>query len=97
MSGLIFTGVFGDQPRRLAVLNTSPEFLVEFCKSGFGAFAVDVVKNALPEDTKYVCCRTVFDGETVSVVVESETFGLVAPGDVLPVLGSPTFRRLQGC
>ncbi len=83
------SAVEADGGRRRALLRVTPELLLWM---GSGMF--EVVANPLPEDA--VMTGAFYDGErdTFTLVVESESFAPVTPGDLLPDLTPPTIRRL---
>jgi len=58
---------------RLAILNISVEFLVEFCKGGQPA-AVEVVEHALPADAKIIALEGNPDTGCVQIRLESADF-----------------------
>ena len=76
---------------RRAIIQVSPELLVQIMKDGTGM--VEVVANPLPADARIVDARLSFGGVTLELVVESETYPEVQRGSHLTPLPAPTFRR----
>lgn len=73
-----------------AILVVTVQFLIEACKEARGMRGLTVTKHALPEDAQFV--RAGYD-ETgaLHIVLTSESFADVPPGDRLPVLPAPEF------
>lgn len=87
---------FGQEPRRLAVLRVALEILVEVCKHQGRDFVLTVGEHALPDDAKLVRHCINFDFHNgVCLIVESRDFALCAPGELIPVLRSPTTHRKE--
>lgn len=90
--------------RRYAILQVTPELLVEICKGQLiKRFFIE--KHALPEDARIVGVGamnsmrqvSVFDTshQIIGIVVESASYEPVLPGMPLPILDPPSFRLIQ--
>jgi len=71
-----------------------PFIFIELCKHGWDK--TRIIKNALPEDAKYVRAHT--DDKSgwgaVYIVIESETFDELKEGDLIPLLPHPMFEKI---
>lgn len=82
--------------RKLAALQVTPEFLIEFCKSGEHHF--QVTDHALPADAKIVSVGSVgieysVRRHTLLIVLQSEEFQPVPEGQIIPLLPAVQFER----
>jgi hypothetical protein len=79
---------------KYAILQVSPEFLVEFCKGSSTPQWVIVTKHPLPHDARFVRAGHDDTGE-LFLVIESETFDDIPPGERLPSLPVPQFTAVR--
>jgi hypothetical protein len=75
------------------ILSVSPHVFLEICKNGCAG--VEVIKNAIPQDARYV--RAYIENLNgwgyVNLVLESESFSELKEGDVIPMLLHPIFEK----
>lgn len=84
------------KPRRRAILQISTGLLVELLsglKEGFSGH-YRVIGNALPKDAKALGTISI-EAHTVGIVIESDTFKEVSPGEELPVLDDPILETIR--
>jgi len=81
--------------RRLAVLRITPEFLVGILQPWSRDVRwMQIVDNPLPADARVLNVHNDFGTQEVSIVLESETFAPVNPGELVPILPDVIFRAL---
>jgi hypothetical protein len=87
--------------RRLAILQITPELLLELFKPGTRTW--EVTKNALPLDARVAgvgvkrASSFWYDPDThaIAIVIESESFAEQLPGTVLPNVDPPECTRRE--
>lgn len=79
------------EPKRYALLHTTPELLVELCKFQDVPKRMRVVSNAIPSDARFVRSGHDRDGSLL-IVIESASFDPVPEGATLPMLDNPTWQ-----
>ena len=77
-------------PMRIKRLLISPEIFMFFQKGKY-----EVEGKSLPDDAKFV--RAHYNGENnwFVIVVESQEFEPLYPGDEIPIIDPPAIRRLE--
>lgn len=80
---------------RYKILKVHNFIFIEMCK--LGTEKVRIIKDALPEDTKYVRCYTNDDSGwgAIYLVIESQTFDELKEGDPIPLIPGPIFERVE--
>lgn len=81
-----------ERDRRLALLEVSPEFLIQCCQEQAQLLRMArVVKHALPKDATFVRAGHDVTG-ALCLVLWSATFQSIPEGERLPMLPLPVFE-----
>ena len=71
-----------------------PELIGDFCKPTEKGYHFKI-KSVIPGDAQFITAQYSFDHQAFKVLFEHDSFRDIPAGEMMPVLGCPTFVKIE--